>query len=159
MIELKKINGDHIESQVNNLILNSPEHSMEGDKSKFIIINDSDYKHSRKTKIEFSTKYLTFYEEVKLMNSQKYLIYKNNLKVLLFILLSPLIFLTVLQIFQMMTDKYNESNRIIYHEIIAVDRISLKCTTSNLGRYEKDCISIGIAITVCNIVLSIIREM
>jgi hypothetical protein len=159
MIELNKINGDHIESQVQNLNVNSQEHSIEGDKSKLIIINDSDYKHSRKAKIEFSTKYLTFYEEVKLMNSQKYFIYKNNLKVISFILLSPLIFLTVLQIFQMMTDKYNESNIISDHEIIEVDRISLKCTTNNLGKYPKDCISIGIAIIVYIIVLSITRGM
>jgi hypothetical protein len=145
MIELNKINGNQIDQKDN---INSSEHSLEGDKSKLIIINDSDYKHTRKSKIEFSTKYLTFYEEVKLMTLQKFLIYKKNIKVLSFILLSPLIFLTVLQIFQMMTDKFNESTMIIDHERIEVDKISLKCTTNKLGKYSKDCISIGIAIAV-----------
>ena len=67
-------------------------------------------------------------------------------------LLSPLIFLTILQIFQMLTDKYNESNIIIDHKITEIDHINLKCTNNPLGKYDKDCVSIGLAIIVIDLI-------
>ena len=139
MIELSNLDSDY---------KNSSEISLDSEKNKLIVINDSDYKHTRKSKIDFSTNYLTFVEEIKLMTSQKFIIYKQNLRVLSFMLLSPLIFLYILQILETLTEKFTKSYIVKDPEQVDIDNINLRCFENIIGNYDQDCISIGLAIIV-----------
>ncbi len=117
-------------------------------KNNILVINDSDYKSTRQTKINFSTAYLTFKEEIKLMLYKNITIYLRNLKTLFFIFASPILFLTILQILQSLSDFYNQSVVTKNHNINDLDEVNLNCLSNPYGKYEIGCLSIGIAILV-----------
>jgi hypothetical protein len=106
------------------------------------VIDDSDYKSTRKTKINFSINYLTFQEELELLMWQNIKIYSRNLKTLLFIVLTPIILLSWLSYINVLTADYNET-LIDKHpkNISVIENINLTCAQS-------DCLSIGIAVIV-----------
>jgi hypothetical protein len=119
-------------------------------KNNILIINDSDYKSTRQSKIKFSTAYLTFKEEIKLMLYKNFTIYLRNVKTLIFLFITPVLFLTILQILQSLSDLYNQSVVTKDHKITNIDFVNLSCLKNPYDKYEIGCISIGIAILVIN---------
>jgi hypothetical protein len=110
--------------------------------TELVAISDSEFKHIKKSRINFSTNYLTFQQEIELMIIKHFTIILRNVKTLLFILLSPIILMTILQIIQTMSDYYTSSLVVKEHPIIDLNSINLKCNNT------KGCISLGISILV-----------
>ena len=106
-----------------------------------IIIDDSNYKSSRSSNVSFSTNYLKLSEQVALIISKNKLTYFRNMKILIFILLSPIFFLGVLQLIQNLSEYYHETIKNKEPEIVDLDSVSLKCGWDN-------CTSIGISLIV-----------
>jgi hypothetical protein len=75
-------------------------------------------------------------------------IYTRNIKTLLFVFLTPIFFLTFLQLLQNLSNFYNSSIVVKDHSPIPVDSVNLSCLNNTYGKYDKACISIGIAIIV-----------
>lgn len=120
----------------------------EKEKSNMLIISDSDYKSTKTANLNFSTKYLTFKEEIKLMMHKNSTIYSRNVKTLLFVFLTPFIFLFILQMVQSLSNFYNTSIVVKDHEEVLIDNVDLKCAHNPYGKYKNDCISVGIAVIV-----------
>jgi len=125
---------------------------------ELIVIHDSDYKTSRKAKISFQANYLQFKDEIKIMVERNFKIYSRNNKSLIFIFLSPIILMIFLQLIQMLSDEYSQSQIIKDPPKINLDNIDLNCRNSKYFAFNEkiinekqkinDCISVGISILV-----------
>ena len=130
---------------------------------ELIVIHDSDYKTSRKAKISFQANYLQFKDEIKIMVERNFKIYSRNNKSLIFIFLSPIILMIFLQLIQMLSDEYSQSQIIKDPPKINLDNIDLNCRNSKYFAFNEkiinekqkinDCISVGISILVSFFVL------
>jgi hypothetical protein len=109
-------------------------------KNNVIIIDDSNYKSSRPSNVKFSTNYLPFYEQLKLMLEKNKIQYFRNIKILLFILILPFFFVGILQCIQNLSDYYQESIIIREPNINELKGVNIKC--------GENCISLGIALIV-----------
>lgn len=109
---------------------------------KKVTIEDTNYKPNRRNNINFSTNYLSLTEELSLMLNKHYLIYKRNLKLLVFIFISPIIFLAFLGFIQTLTERYTKSMINKNPTPINIDDINLKCD------FSEGCLSLGVAVIV-----------
>lgn len=134
-----------LDNFINEDKLNESELKSDKEKLNVLIINDKDYKTTRQT--NFYTNYLSFREELNLMIFKNFIIYSRNLKTIIFIFLTPIFFLSILQIIQNLSDNFNKSIDIKNHPLNDIDRIDLKCT-QNENNFSDECISIGIAVIV-----------
>ena len=135
-----------IDSEKVNLGLGkSPSHSA---KNSMVVIDDSDYKSTRKSNVNFSTNYLSLKEELKLMWYKNTLVYSRNIKSLIFVFISPFVFLTILQLMQNLSDDYTSTLTHRNYNSTEIDAVDLKCTSNQHSKYNPDCISIGISVIV-----------
>jgi hypothetical protein len=109
--------------------------------SKTIVIDDTKFKSSKRPNINFSTNYLSIPEQLKLILNKHKLIYSRSIGVLLFMFLSPIFFLTLLQLLQTLNDRYNQFLIVKEHKEFDLNSISLKCEA-------EPCISVGISLLV-----------
>jgi hypothetical protein len=123
--------------------INLPKNS---NNQKVLIINDSDYKSNKKQNINFSTNYLTIKEEIRLMTYKNYIVYSRNIKSLLFVFLSPIFFIWLLQQLQYLSDSFSSSKAVIDHPIVDLNSINLNCL--NNKKNPENCVSLGIGIIV-----------
>ena len=124
---------------------------------ELIVIHDSDFKTSRKSKVNFKANYLQISEEIEIMVKRNFKIYSRNYKTLLFIFLSPLVMMLLLQLIQKLSNDYNEENVKIEPIPTNLTTVDLNCRNSKYFYYNEkiinnqkinDCISIGISVLV-----------
>ena len=116
--------------------------------NNILVINDSDYKSSRQTNLNFSTNYLNFKEELKLMIFKNSTIYSRNLKTISFIFLTPILFLFILQILQNLSIMFNKKSINKERPIQYIEKVDLKCSQNKMAKFDTGCISLGIAVIV-----------
>jgi hypothetical protein len=105
-----------------------------------IVIDDSNYKSSRPSNVKFSTNYLPFNDQLKLMLVKNKIQYFRNKRILFFVIFAPFFFLGILQCIQDLSEYYNDSVVITEPEINNLNNSSLKC--------GENCTSLGIALIV-----------
>ena len=124
---------------------------------ELIVIHDSDYKTTRKSKVNFQANYLQISEEIEIMVKRNIKIYSRNYKSLLFIFLSPIVMMLLLQLIQNVSNDYNEDNVIKEPIPINLNSVDLNCKNSKYFSFNEkminnekinDCISIGISVLV-----------
>jgi hypothetical protein len=124
---------------------------------ELIIIHDSDFKTTRKSKVNFKANYLQISEEVDIMVKRNIKIYSRNLKSLFFIFISPLVMMILLQIIQKISNEYNQENVKIDPIPTNLSKVDLNCKNSKYFKFNEkiinnqninDCISIGISVLV-----------
>ena len=98
---------------------------------------------SSKSKITFNTSNLTTKQEIILMLKKHIIIYSRNVKSLLFIFLTPIFFMYMLQAMQYLTDNYKNKSVILNYPITKIDNLDLNCH-NNLN--ITNCISLGIIV-------------
>jgi hypothetical protein len=131
-----------------NLLSSPPTNLSNGDKNKMLVINDSDYKSTRQTNLKFSTNYLNFKDELKLMMFKNFKIYSRNIKSIIFIFFTPILFLFIIHSIKYMTEYYSKTLINKGYPITNIDNINLKCSQNNFAKFDSNCISLGISIIV-----------
>jgi hypothetical protein len=106
-----------------------------------IVIDDSKNKLIKRSTQNFSTNYLSLNEQLRLILKKHFTIYSRSLGVLIFMFLSPIFFLALLQFLQIVSDQYNSIVITKERPVLDLNTISLKCE-------EEPCISIGISVLV-----------
>ena len=94
-------------------------------------------------KIPFNSQKLSTNAEILLMLEKHVIIYSRNLKSLLFILVTPIFFLYMLQMMQWLTDHMKNRTITLEHPIRKIDNINLNCFET-LGL--SNCISLGFVV-------------
>ena len=94
-------------------------------------------------KIPFNSQKLSTNAEILLMLEKHVIIYSRNLKSLLFILITPIFFLYMLQMMQWLTDHMKNRTITLEHPIRKIDDINLNCFET-LGL--SNCISLGFVV-------------
>ena len=115
--------------------------NMDKNANSMIIIDDSNYKSSRTSNVNFSTNYLNLTDQIGLIIDKNKLTYLRNMKIFVFIILSPIFFLGVLQLIQNLSEYYHETIKNKEPQVTSLDNVSLKCGWDN-------CTSIGISLIV-----------
>lgn len=157
MMEMNRTNEvGESESFISSGNSNKSSHISNKSKNNILVINDSDYKSTRQAKINFSTTYLSYKEEIKLMLYKNITIYLRNIKTLIFLITAPILFLTILQVLQSLSDYYNENVVTKHHKITDLDEVNLNCLNNPYGKYDKGCLSIGIAILVKKLIIKLL---
>jgi hypothetical protein len=92
-----------------------------------IIIDDNKHKSFRRSSINFSTNYLKISEQLRLILKKHLIIYSRSIGVLIFMFISPLFFLGLLQFLQSITDSYSDMLVTKEQPTIDLSTISLSC--------------------------------
>ncbi len=102
-------------------------------------------KNTQKThsRITFNSSNLTTKQEIILMLKKHFIIYSRNAKSLLFIFLTPIFFMYMLQAMQYLTDNYKNKSVSLNYPIVNIDNSELNC---HINLNMTNCISLGISI-------------
>jgi hypothetical protein len=107
--------------------LNKKEIEMKNISRNTIVIDDHKSRDTRRSNINFSTNYLSLAEQLKLILKKHFIIYTRNIGVLIFMFISPIFFLTILQFLQTIAESYSDMLVTKEQPIIDLSSIPLKC--------------------------------